>query len=175
MLGRLGWFVPLEFGLAGVASVLAIPVLERAAGSRRAPAWSVWERAREVPLLVGLYFISVGANGTDAALFAVALALLVLARLAFAAAPGDWAFALTAAVVGPAVEAAIHAAGAFDYTEPDFLGLPIWLPALWANGGLAIRRIFGPLSSRGRHRAEAPRAGAAQPSQTRARPPSAPT
>jgi hypothetical protein len=59
---------------------------------------------------------------------------------------GDWAFALVAAIAGPATEAAIHALGAFDYTEPDFLGLPLWLPALWANGGLAIRRIFGALS-----------------------------
>ncbi len=56
---------------------------------------------------------------------------------------GDWAFALVAAVAGPAVEATIHALGAFDYTEPDVLGLPVWLPALWAWGGLAIRRLFG--------------------------------
>jgi hypothetical protein len=27
-----------------------------------------------------------------------------------------------------------------------YLGIPVWLPALWANGGLAIRRLFGPLS-----------------------------
>ena len=31
--GRLGWFVPLEFGLAGVAVAIAIPVLERAAAA----------------------------------------------------------------------------------------------------------------------------------------------
>jgi hypothetical protein len=146
--GRLGWFVPLEFGLAGLASALAIPVLERAAGQVR-PAWPAWERLREVPLLAGLYFTSVEANGVNATLFAVALVVLLAARLAFAAAPGDWAFALVAAIAGPAVEATIHAAGAFDYTEPDVLGIPIWLPALWANGGLAIRRIFGPLGPAG--------------------------
>jgi uncharacterized protein DUF2878 len=145
VLGRLGWFVPIEFGLAGVASACAIPVLERAVAKDAARAWSAWERLREIPLLVGLYFTSVQANGSNATLFAIALVVLVAARLIFAAAPGDWAFALVAAVAGPAVEAAIHAIGAFDYTEPDLLGVPIWLPALWANGGLAIRRIFGPL------------------------------
>jgi len=145
VLGRLGWFVPIEFGLAGVASALAIPVLERAVRQGSPRAWPAWERLRELPLLIGLYFTSVEANGANAKLFAVALVVVVAARLAFAAAPGDWAFALVAAVAGPAVEATIHAIGAFDYTEPDFLGIPIWLPALWANGGLAIRRIFGPL------------------------------
>jgi hypothetical protein len=137
--------VPLEFGLAGVASALAIPVLERALGVGH-PHWSGWERVREVPLLAGLYVTSVAANGPSALLFTAALLVLLAVRLRFAAAPGDWAFALVAALAGPATEAAIHALGAFDYTEPDVLGLPVWLPALWANGGLAIRRLFGPLS-----------------------------
>jgi Protein of unknown function (DUF2878) len=145
VLGRLDWFVPVEFGLAGVVSALAIPVLERLVGGGPNRAWPVWERVREVPLLAGLYFTSVEANGANAALFAVALLVLLAVRLAFVSVPGDWAFALVAAIAGPAVEAAIHAIGAFDYTEPDFLGIPLWLPALWAIGGLAIRRLFGGL------------------------------
>ena len=146
VLGRLGWFVPIEFGLAGVASALAVPLLERAFGEGRPPPWTVWERLRELPLLAGLYVTSVGVNGPEATLFLVALLVLLAARLAFAGTRGDWAFALFAAIAGPAAEATIHALGAFDYTEPDLLGLPLWLPALWANGGLAIRRIFGGLS-----------------------------
>jgi hypothetical protein len=146
VLGRLGWFVPLEFGLAGVASALAIPLVERAARVPPKRDWTAWERGRELPLLAGLYLTSVGANGAYNVAFAVALLAVVAARLVFAPAPGDWAFALVAAVVGPAVEGTIHALGAFDYTEPDLLGLPVWLPPLWANGGLAIRRLFGPLA-----------------------------
>jgi hypothetical protein len=164
-LGRLAWFVPVEFGLAGVASAVAIPVLERLAGRSGPRAWPMWERLRELPLLTGLYFTSVEANGANATLFAVALLVLLSVRLAFAPAPGDWVFALAAAIAGPAVEATIHAAGAFDYTEPDFLGLPLWLPVLWANGGLAIRRLFGPLAP----------ARSPQSSQRRTSPPSAPT
>jgi hypothetical protein len=160
-LGRLGWFVPLEFGLAGIASALTVPLLERAFGEGGPPAWTPWERVRELPLLAGLYVMSVAANGSSAVLFACALLVLLAVRLGFAATRGDWAFALAAAVAGPAAEAAIHALDAFDYTEPDLLGLPVWLPALWANGGLAIRRLFGPLGL--------------YPSQSRTRPPSAPT
>jgi Protein of unknown function (DUF2878) len=145
-LGRLGWFVPLEFGLAGVASAIGVSILERAFGPGLPPAWTWWERLREVLLLTGLYVTSVGANGASNVTFAIGLLAVVAGRLAFAPVRGDWAFALAAAIAGPAVEAVIHALGAFDYTEPDFLGLPIWLPALWANGGLAIRRLFGPLA-----------------------------
>jgi hypothetical protein len=143
VLGELGWFVPLEFGLAGVVSALAVPVLDRIVARDWAPHWTIWDRLREVPLLAGLYVTSVAANGPDATVFLVALLVLLAVRLRFASAPGDWAFALVAAIAGPAAEATIHATGAFDYTEPDVLGVPIWLPALWANGGLAIRRIFG--------------------------------
>jgi hypothetical protein len=133
-LDRLAWFVPLEFGLAGIAVAVAIPVLERAAGEGR------------LPLLAGLYVTSVAANGPGAAAFLAGLLVLLAVRLAFGEVRGDWAFALVAAVAGPAVEAIVHATGAFDYTEPDFLGLPMWLPALWANAGISIRRVFGPLS-----------------------------
>jgi hypothetical protein len=119
-------------------------LLERRFGFGRPPLWTGWERLREVLLLAGLYVTSVGANGVSNVAFAVAVLAVVGARLAFAPVRGDWAFALLGAIAGPAAEAAIHAIGAFDYTEPDLLGLPIWLPALWANGGLAIRRLFGP-------------------------------
>jgi len=146
VIGQLGWFVPIEFGLAGVASALVVPLLERVVGDRAAPAWTVWERVREVFLLTGLYVVSVGANGASAVPFAVGLLTVVGGRLAFASVRGDWAFALVAAIAGPVAEALIHATGAFHYTEPDFLGIPVWLPALWANGGLAIRRLFGPLA-----------------------------
>jgi hypothetical protein len=146
VIGELGWFVPLEFGLAGVVAAFAIPVIERLYGEGTPPAWTWWERVREVPLLAGLYVTSVAANGPNSAIFAIALLVLLAARLAFTTARGDWAFALVAAVAGPLTEAAIHAIGAFDYTEPDFLGVPIWLPALWANGGLAIRRMFAPFA-----------------------------
>jgi Protein of unknown function (DUF2878) len=141
-LGRLGWFVPLEFGLAGVASALALGQLERRLG--KGTRWSGWERAREVPVLAGLYMTSVGANGQGNAALAVGLLVLVAARLVFAPAPGDWVLALLAGIAGPAAEATIHALGAFRYTEPDVLGLPLWLAPLWANGGLAIRRLFAP-------------------------------
>jgi hypothetical protein len=75
----------------------------------------------------------------------VAFVAVLVLRLAGYAAPGDWVFALIAAIAGPAVEATLVAIGAFEYTQPDFLGIPVWLPALWANGGVMIRRVFADL------------------------------
>jgi hypothetical protein len=140
--GRLAWFVPLEFGLAGLAAGILVPVLdERFAG--RPLSWSTGDRARELALIVALYLATVAGNGWGAVLLAIAFTAIVVWRLASAPAPGDWVFALTAGIVGPAVEAALVAIGAFDYTEPDLLGVPVWLFPLWANGGLVIRRLFG--------------------------------
>ena len=106
-------------------------------------AWPLGVKVREVALIVALYAATLAANGWGAALLVAAFTGLVVLRLTRGAVPGDWAFALAAALAGPAVEAALVAFGAFDYTEPDVLGLPIWLPLLWANGGLVVRRLFG--------------------------------
>ena len=86
----------------------------------------------------------------------VGLTLLVVVRLWLWPVPGDWAYAAIAAVAGPAAEIAISATGAFDYANPDFAGIPMWLPALWANGGLLIRRLLGPVVLEGRKPARSP-------------------
>jgi hypothetical protein len=152
-LGRLGWFVPLEFGLAGVAATLAVPALERRFGPPRPPRWSLPERLLEVALIAGLYGLTVLGNGSPAP-FVLAVLLIVLAiRLTLFSTTGDWAFALAGAVLGPAVEAILAAIGVFHYTEPDIAGVPMWLPAIWANGGLLVRRVFGPLAVPQQHEA----------------------
>ena len=134
-----------EFGLAGVAAGVAIPVLERAVGPQVPPYFDTIGRVREVGLFTALYGATALFDGDGALWLLVGLTLLVLVRLWLWPVPGDWAYAAIAAVVGPAAEIAISATGAFDYANPDFAGIPMWLPALWANGGLLIRRLLGPV------------------------------
>jgi Protein of unknown function (DUF2878) len=143
-IGQLGWFVPVEFGLAGVVVGLAIPSLDLALAGR-ALTWPLAVRLREIAVIIVLYAATVAANGWGAAAVTVAFVAVLVLRLAGYAAPGDWVFALIAAIAGPAVEATLVAIGAFEYTQPDFLGIPVWLPALWANGGVMIRRVFADL------------------------------
>ena len=145
VIGRLGWFVPLEFGLVGLAAGVTVPALDRRiTGKTRA--WPLADRLREVALIVALYAATVIANGWGAVLLTVAFGALLVLRLVRSPAPGDWVFALVAGLAGPALEATLVGVGAFGYSEPDLLGLPIWLPALWANGGLVIRRLFATLA-----------------------------
>lgn len=141
--GRWAWFVPLEFGLVGVGAGLAVPRLESLASAPSAITWSVGQRLLEVLLFTTLYLLTAVVD--SAVLLAIAFATLAVFRIARREAPGDWIYALIAAVLGPLAEAVMVALGAFDYANPDFAGIPIWLPTLWANGGLMIRRLILPI------------------------------
>jgi hypothetical protein len=164
--GRWAWFVPLEFGLVGALAGALIPALERAVGPRTLPPWSLAVRIAELGVIVAAYLATVVLMDAPVVL-TVGLLGLLTARLALRPVPGDWAYALIAAVAGPAGEALLTAADAFSYADPDFAGIPMWLPALWANGGIFIRRLLAPVVLAG----PAP----AYRSRSRTSPPSVPT
>jgi hypothetical protein len=144
LFGRWAWFVPLEFGLAGVLAGALLPWLERWVGPPRPPHWPPAVRTAELCLLVAAYTSTVVLADSPEVVTLGLLALLA-GRLLLRPERGDWAYALIAAIAGPVAEAVISAAGAFDYADPDFAGIPMWLPALWANGGLFIRRLLAPV------------------------------
>jgi hypothetical protein len=149
--GRWAWFVPVEFGLVGVGAGLAVPWLERLAGGDSATTWSNRRRVRELLLFAALYVsTTLVESDLGAILLALGLGSLAAVRVARREAPGDWVYVVIAAVLGPLAEAVISALGAFDYENPDFAGIPIWLPSLWANGGLLIRRLIVPIVMPGR-------------------------
>jgi Protein of unknown function (DUF2878) len=143
--GRWAWFVPIEFGLLGLAAALVVPRLERLVAPDATIGWSAAGRAAETLLFGGLYALTALATDDQAALLAIALCALAAVRLLWYAVPGDWAYVVAAALLGPAAEAALSALGAFEYLEPDVAGIPYWLPALWANGGFLIRRLIRPI------------------------------
>jgi len=161
--GRWAWFVPLEFGAAGLVAGALIPRLERAAGPPESPRWSPLTRLAELGLLVAAYLSTVLLADVPGLVTALLLALLA-ARLALWPVRGDWAYALAGGLAGPAAEILIAATGAFDYADPDLAGIPLWLPALWANGGLFIRRLLLPVVL-----------DESYPSRSSTRPPSTPT
>jgi hypothetical protein len=161
--GRWAWFVPLEFGAAALVAGALIPRLERAAGPAESPRWSPLTRLAELGLLVAAYLSTVLLADVPGLVTALLLALLA-ARLALWPVRGDWAYALAGGLAGPAAEILIAATGAFDYADPDLAGIPLWLPALWANGGLFIRRLLLPVVL-----------DESYPSRSSTRPPSTPT
>jgi len=157
--GRWAWFVPLEFGAAGAIAGALIPRLERAVGPAGPPRWTPLARVAELGVLVAAYLSTVLLADVPVLVTVLLLALLAV-RLMRSPVRGDWAYALAGGLAGPVAEILIAATGAFDYADPDVAGIPLWLPPLWANGGLFIRRLLGPV---------------VYPSLSSTRPPSAPT
>ena len=95
-------------------------------------------------LFVAAYLSTVVLDGAPVPRHTGLLALLAI-RLVFGPVPGDWAVRAVGGGRRAGGRGAISALGAFDYADPDFAGIPMWLPALWANGGLLIRRLFVPV------------------------------
>jgi len=144
LFGRWAWFVPLEFGAVGALAGAAIPWVERLVGPPSPPHWSPAARIAELFVLVAAY-VSTAVLADAPVLVSVLLVLLLAARLLLGPVQGDWAYAAIAAVAGVTVEALLSVAGVFDYADPDLAGIPMWLPLLWANGGIFIRRLLLPV------------------------------
>ena len=145
LLGRWAWFVPLEFGLAGAFAGALIPALERLAGPPRPPHWPLRVRIAELCLIVGGVSLDRRFGRASRSSSQPGSSRCWRSGSTFRPVPGDWLYALIGAVAGPVVEATISALGAFDYSDPDVAGIPMWLPALWALGGIFIRRLFLPI------------------------------
>lgn len=59
---------------------------------------------------------------------------------------------LVTAITGTLIEMTLVAAGAFSYVHPDILGVPLWLPCIYACASLAVGdlgRSLVSLSQRG--------------------------
>jgi hypothetical protein len=112
------------------------------------PTWRVDQVVGELTLFAALYLSTALVSADDAGWLTAGLFVLAGVRLALVPTQGDWAYVLLAAVLGPLGEAAVSATGVFEYVDPDFLGIPYWLPALWANGGFLLRRLLLPVVSR---------------------------
>ena len=143
--GEWAWFVPLEFGVAGVLAGLVIPAIERAVGPPTPARPTLALRVAELVLFAAAYGATALWDGDGAPWLTFELTALLAVRLWLVPVPGDWVYAAAAELLGPLGEIAISATGAFDYANPDFAGIPMWLPALWANGGLLIRRLLLPV------------------------------
>ena len=147
----MGWWVPLQFGVIGLGIGLAVPVIEWNFGPpapEEPPSWGVDRIVGELILFGALYWSTALVGAGDAEWLAAGLFALAGLRLALAPTPGDWAYVVLAAVLGPLGEALVSATGVFEYHDDPLLGVPYWLPALWANGGFLMRRLFVPVVSR---------------------------
>ncbi len=129
------WWVPLLFGCAAVAISYSHPLLDPLLHHRRfRPLFSSLLGLAWLPLA---YLISASFFDT---LTKTALILLIYFNF-WLLAGSDWqnlVFSLVTAITGTLIEMILVAAGAFAYLHPDMLGVPYWLPGIYACASLAL-------------------------------------
>ncbi|MBA2287338.1 MAG: hypothetical protein H0W02_17850 [Ktedonobacteraceae bacterium] len=148
----LAWWVPLLFGAAAVAIGVSHPrfdlLLQR---GRRPPGLS--DSLGALAWLLLAYLI--GATSLQSL---AKFGLLALVYFNFWLLTGrSWqnlALSIVTAITGTLIEMILVTAGAFSYrhTSPDMIGVPYWLPWLYACASLAVGglgRSFMSLSLRG--------------------------
>lgn len=167
---QMAWWTPLLFGASvGIGGpIYAIGVRRIGASRPRRPP----PPARDLGIGFAIFGVLYFASGYLPASNGVKLAVL----LCGAAVLFGWLdrtgagaiMALVTAVTGPLVEITLVRLGTFAHLQPDFAGIPMWLPALYLCAGptlgqIARRALETDVSAR-----PAPSRGRVSPSGTRA-------
>jgi hypothetical protein len=133
------WVFPLFVG--GVSAMLAgcDAVRERLGGER------VPTSLGEAALASGWFFVAYAFTAVAADFPSAVLLVLVVTWVVRVRGLPRWvvAFSLVAAAGGVGFEASLSRAGGFAYLNPDFMGVPRWLPGLYLHAALAVPRLRG--------------------------------
>jgi hypothetical protein len=129
-LGRMPLWVPLEFAIVYVVGVISI---ERFGAPAR-DASTHRKLAVEIAWVTGVYAVTAFAHRYEWLVLALTASCLLLRWRTLAwMHPRNRLPAAALVVLGPAVEAAVIAAGIFRYTHASLGSIPLWLPLLYAN------------------------------------------
>jgi hypothetical protein len=129
------WWVPLLFGSAAVLIGCSHAFVDPLLRQHRSP--PLINSMAELAWLLLAYLMSAGALDTF-----TKTGLLLLIYLNFWLLAGHaWqnlVFSLVTGVTGTLIETILVSAGAFAYLHPDVLGVPYWLPCMYACASLAV-------------------------------------
>ena len=132
----LAWWVPLLFGTAAVAIGYSHPLVDPLIHNIR-PHRRLTASITELGWLMLAYLIAASPVGSFAR-----TGLLALIYLNFWLLAGrGWQnllLSFVTAITGTLIEMILVDAGAFSYLHPDILGVPYWLPCIYAIASLAI-------------------------------------
>jgi hypothetical protein len=146
----LAWWVPLLFGGTAVAIGYSHPLIDPLLYNRRPPRRIAISLA-ELTWLVLAYFVSASFLASPAKAGLLAVIYLNFWLLS----GGGWqnlVLSVVTAITGTLIEMILVTAGAFSYLHPDFIGVPYWLPCMYAYASLAVGDVGRALvfsSSRG--------------------------
>lgn len=129
------WWVPLLFGSAAVVIGYSHPLLDPLLHHRRFR--SLFSSLLGLIWLLVVYLFSASFFDTLTKTLLIALVYCNFWLLA----GSDWQnllFSVVTAITGTLIEMILVAAGAFTYLHPDILGVPYWLPGIYACASLAV-------------------------------------
>jgi hypothetical protein len=130
------WWVPLLFGLAVVAIGYSHPLIDPLIHNVRLPRRLTISIA-ELAWLLLAYVI---AASPISSLAKTVLLSLIYFNFWLLTGRGlqNVLLSLITAITGTLVEMTLVAAGAFSYLQPDIIGVPYWLPFMYACASLAV-------------------------------------
>jgi hypothetical protein len=133
--------VPLQFGILAIILDRLTGWFEKNFVERRfkATLFEVLDRLAIFAFLYLFTLLSKFAPSWSIALFFIVFTAFDL-RCVYQ--KGDWKYMVALGLLGTILEGALVHLKTFGYTQSDLFGLPYWLPLLWANGGILVRRLF---------------------------------
>jgi hypothetical protein len=132
------WWIPPAFGLVVAISFFLFAVADHLLKVQ--VDYNPIHLGLEYLILSGFY-LSVIFFRQYPYLLLLGLLFIVLVRLIFFHEIFDWVYFIFGACLGPTMEIILTSFGLYHFSEPDFLGMPYWLPVFWGNVALAIRRV----------------------------------
>lgn len=129
------WWVPLLFGAAAVAIGVSHALVDPLLRQYRSP--PLINSFAELAWLVLAYLISAGSLDR---LTKTGLLLLIYMNFWMLAGHAwqNLVLSFVTAVTGTLIEMILVSAGAFVHLHPDLLGVPYWLPCMYAIASLAV-------------------------------------
>ncbi len=134
----LPWWAPASYSFVFILMTLSFPPLERILTATFD--FKVWTLLLEFAGIV-VAFMGPILTKDFPYLIVFILSLYVLFRLGFFHAKWDWLFFLIGALVGPTMQIFLISFDLYHFTDPDFLGIPYWLPLLCGIVAMAGRRL----------------------------------
>jgi len=134
----ISWWTPVAFGVGTGLAILLFVNLDRLLHFEFD--YQGGKLVFEYLMLATLYTLVLLFRGTPY-LLSLGLLLLMVLRLIFFHQAWDVLVFLIGASLGPTLELALTNLNLYSFTEPDFLGMPYWLPILWGGIAVAVRRL----------------------------------
>lgn len=138
---RMAWWTPLLFGTAGVLVLAAAPLAERVVRRPVATVRSGIGEALAFLAFVASYVVSGVLPTGNLTKLTVMTGLFVSAVVLVGRTLVALVLAAIGAIAGPVVEIVLVGRGAFAHLQPDFAGIPMWLPALYAAAPVACAPV----------------------------------